>query len=125
MDELFKTSFQIIAVVGGARSAYVEAVRAAREGDFNHAEELMKKGDEKYLAGHDVHAALIQREAGGDPVNMTLIISHAEDQLMAAESFKLMAQEFIEVYRHLFAQKAEQGVLLGTCEDDVSATVDL
>lgn len=101
MDELVQVSFKIIAAVGGARSLYVEAVKAAKEGDFDHAEELMKQGDESFLGGHDAHTELIQREAAGDPVNMTLIITHAEDQLMAAESFKLVATELIDVYRHM------------------------
>ena len=101
MDELVRTSFQIIAAVGGARSCYVEAVDAAKKGDFEKAEELMKKGDESFLNGHDAHTGLIQKEAGGDPVHMTLMITHAEDQLMAAETFKIVATELIDVYRHM------------------------
>ena len=101
MDELVRISFQIIAAVGGARSSYVEAVGAAKEGDFDRADELMKKGEESFLAGHDAHTSLIQREAGGDPVTMTLMITHAEDQLMAAETFKIVATELIDVYRHM------------------------
>lgn len=101
MDELVRTSFQIIAAVGGARSSYVEAVAAAKAGDFEHADELMKAGDESFLGGHDAHTSLIQREAAGDPVNMTLMITHAEDQLMAAESFKIVAAELIDVYRRM------------------------
>ncbi len=103
MDELQKASFQIIAAVGMARSSYIEAVAAAKTGDFDKAEELMKAGDEQFLKGHDAHTELIQREAGGDPVNMTLIITHAEDQLMSAESFKIVATELIDVYRHINA----------------------
>ncbi len=101
MDELVRTSFQIIAAVGGARSSYVEAVAAAKAGDFERADELMRAGDESFLGGHDAHTSLIQREAAGDPVNMTLMITHAEDQLMAAESFKIVAAELIDVYRRM------------------------
>ena len=101
MDELVRTSFQIIAAVGGARSSYVEAVAAAKAGDFERADELMKAGDESFLGGHDAHTSLIQREAAGDPVHMTLMITHAEDQLMAAESFKIVAAELIDVYRRM------------------------
>ena len=101
MDELVRTSFQIIAAVGGARSSYVEAVAAAKAGDFERADELMRAGDESFLGGHDAHTSLIQREAAGDPVNMTLMITHAEDQLMAAESFKIVALELIDIYRRL------------------------
>ena len=89
MDELMRVSFQIIAAVGGARSSYVEAVKAA------------KKGDEGFIEGHNAHNGLIQQEASGNPVDMTLIITHAEDQLMAAESFKIVALELIDIYRRL------------------------
>lgn len=104
MDELQKASFQIIAAVGMARSSYIEAVGAAKDGDFARADELMKAGDEQYLKGHDAHTELIQREASGDPVHMTLIITHAEDQLMSAEGFKIVATELIDVYRRIDAQ---------------------
>ena len=35
----------------------------------------------------------------GSAVN--LLILHAEDQLMSAEGFKIIAQEFIDVYRRM------------------------
>ena len=101
MDELMRVSFQIIAAVGGARSSYVEAVKAAKNGDFDAADELIKKGDEGFIEGHNAHNGLIQQEASGNPVNMTLIITHAEDQLMAAESFKIVALELIDINRRL------------------------
>ena len=101
MDELMRVSFQIIAAVGGARSSYVEAVKAAKNGDFDAADELIKKRDEGTIEGHDGHNGLNQHDASGDPVNMTLIITHAEDQLMAAESFKIVALELIDIYRRL------------------------
>lgn len=104
MDELTMTSFQIIAAVGGARGAYAEAVRAARDGEFEDAAALVRRGDESFLRGHDAHTELIRREAAGDPVSMTLMIAHAEDQLMAAETFKLVAIELIEVYRRMDAR---------------------
>ncbi|MDO4428789.1 MAG: PTS lactose/cellobiose transporter subunit IIA [Atopobiaceae bacterium] len=101
MDELMRVSVQIIAAVGGARSSYVEAVKAAKNGDFDAADELIKKGDEDFIEGHNAHNGLIQQEASGNPVDMTLIITHAEDQLMAAESFKIVALELIDIYRRL------------------------
>ena len=104
MGDLERISFKIIAAVGGARSAYIEAMHAARTGDLARADELVKQGDESFLGGHDAHTELIQREAGGDPVTMNLMITHAEDQLMSAETIKIVALEFIELYR----QRAEE-----------------
>ncbi len=81
-EELAQASFQIIAHVGDARSCYLEAISRANSGDYDGATKLMERGAEMFRKGHAAHAGLVQREAGGDPVSMTLMITHAEDQLM-------------------------------------------
>lgn len=100
-EELAMTSFRIIAAVGSARSAYIEAIHAAKDGDFDRAERLMQEGGTCFLEGHDVHTELVQREAAGDPVMCSLMLTHAEDQLMSAESFKIIAEELIDLCRRV------------------------
>lgn len=112
-EELAATSFKIIAAVGSARSTYIEAVDAAKEGDFERSEKLIAAADACFLEGHDAHTNLVQREAAGDTVSMTLMLAHAEDQLMAAESFKIVAQQLIDLYRRL-ADIASAGALTST-----------
>lgn len=102
MEGLELTAFQIISAVGTARSSYIEAIQKAKEGDFEGAEQLMKEGDEMFIEGHHAHAGLLQVEAdNGQGSAVSLIILHAEDQLMSAESFKTIAIEFIELYKRL------------------------
>ncbi len=96
---LTPVSFEIVAHVGEARSCYIEAVHAARTGDFDRALALKAEGEAAFRKGHASHAALVQREAAGDPTLMTLMLTHAEDQLMSAEGFGILADEFIDVYR--------------------------
>ena len=40
-------------------------------------------------------------EAKGTPVASSLILVHAEDQLMSAEGFKIIAEEMIDNYRRI------------------------
>ena len=40
-------------------------------------------------------------DAGGELQEGGLILMHAEDQLMSAETFRVMAEEFIEVYKRM------------------------
>ncbi|HRM20099.1 MAG TPA: PTS lactose/cellobiose transporter subunit IIA, partial [Trichococcus flocculiformis] len=47
------------------------------------------------------HASLIQKEAAGEKVEFSLIIMHAEDQMMAAETTKLLIEEMIEMFKQL------------------------
>ena len=100
MEGLELVAFNIISSVGTARSSYIEAIQKAKEGDFEAAEALIKEGDEVFVEGHNAHAGLLQQEAEGGPGStLSLLILHAEDQLMSAEAFKTIAQEFIEVYK--------------------------
>jgi len=102
MEGLELTAFQIISAVGTARSCYIEAIQKAKEGDFDGAEKLVKEGDEMFIEGHHAHAGLLQIEAdNGQGSAVSLIILHAEDQLMSAESFKILALEFIELYKRI------------------------
>lgn len=91
--------FQLITAAGGAKSNYIEAIQKAKEGLYDEAAELIKQGDEMMKQGHEPHTDLVQQEAAGKPVEMGLILTHAEDQMMSAEVFKVMAEEMIELYK--------------------------
>ena len=100
MEGLELTAFQIISAVGTARSSYIEAIAKAKDGDYEAAKQCIKDGDENFALGHNAHAGLLQKEAKGENT-VSLLILHAEDQLMSAEGFKIIAQEFIELYQRL------------------------
>lgn len=102
MDGLELTAFQIISAVGSARSSYIEAIQKAKQGDFDGAEQLVKEGDEMFIEGHHAHAGLLQKETDeGQGSVVSLLILHAEDQLMSAEGFKIIALELIDVYKKI------------------------
>ena len=82
MEGLELICFEIISSVGMARSLYIEAIQEAKAGNFDHAK-------------------LIQQEAGGEATQMTLLLTHAEDQLMSAEAFKILSQEFMDLYKEI------------------------
>lgn len=103
MEALIADCFEIISYVGTAKSSYIGAVGLAKEGKFDEAEEMVKAGDDAFKLGHDVHLKLLQRTAAGDEIPFTLILVHAEDQMAGAETAKVMATDFIDVYRELCA----------------------
>lgn len=103
MEGLELISFQIISAVGTARSLYIEAIQKAREKKFDEARQCVLEGQEIFLEGHHAHAGLVQQEASGEPVAYQLLLVHAEDQLMSAETFSILAEEFIAVYERLAA----------------------
>lgn len=101
MKELELVSFQIISNVGVAKSCYIEAMRLAENEKYDQAMEKIKEGDQSFLKGHEAHASLIQKEAAGETVTPTMLLMHAEDQLISTETIKIMCQEIIRLNEEL------------------------
>ena len=79
-----EAAFEIIATVGTAKSMYIGA------------------GTEIFNEGHSTHLNMLQQSAiDNSNVEFSLILLHAEDQLMQAESFRVIAEDFIDVYEKL------------------------
>ncbi len=95
MEEI---DFRIIASVGTARSIYIEALGCAKEGAFEEAHAKIAEADAIYAGGHEAHQDLLQLQGEGEEMPFDLLLVHAEDQMMSAECFKVMAMELIEIY---------------------------
>ena len=100
-EELELACFQIITHVGTARSNFIGAVKLAKEGKFQEAEEMMSAGDEEFAEGHHAHMDMLTKEANGELGETGVLLVHAEDQLMSAETFKIMSEELIDIYKRL------------------------
>lgn len=94
-------AFQIIAAVGTARSLYIEAIDLASEGNFDEARAKIKEGEEAFNGGHQAHGELLTKFANGELPPMDILMTHAEDQLMSAEAFGILANKFITLYEKL------------------------
>ncbi len=98
MEEMALKCCEIISAVGTARSCYIEAIHKAKDGDYDEAKKLIEEGKKYFIEGHEKHLDFLQQEAEGN-LTVGLILLHAEDQLMSAESFGILAVEFISVYQ--------------------------
>ena len=92
---------EIISSVGQARSYYLEAIQEAKSKDYETCNECIRKGNEAYAKGHRIHQALIQAEAGGQHIDLDILLTHAQDQMMSAEGFKILCDEFVDLYRRV------------------------
>lgn len=101
MNEMELIAFEIISNVGMAKSLAIEALREARECNFVVAEDKLEEAKKFLLEGHHAHTSLIQKEAAGEKLDFSLIIMHAEDQLISAETIRDLAVEIIAMYKDL------------------------
>lgn len=100
-EELEEVAFTIIASAGTARSCYIEAMDKAEAGKFEEAQGLLEEGQKTFIGAHDAHFGLIQKEAEGKKAEFALILMHAEDQLMSAEAFGILAERHIALAKRL------------------------
>lgn len=101
MQELELISFEIISNVGMAKSLAIEAIREARKENYEIAKNNLVECNNFMLKAHHSHSSLIQREANGEKVDFSLILMHAEDQMLSAETIITLANEMIEMYIEL------------------------
>lgn len=91
---------QIITDVGTARSKYIEAIQEAKAGNYESCNQLVKEGNACFAKGHRTHAQLLEMNVNHQ-ADVNILLIHAEDQLMSAETFKLLCHEFMDVYRRI------------------------
>ncbi|WP_097003300.1 PTS lactose/cellobiose transporter subunit IIA [Lacrimispora amygdalina] len=84
---------------GNARSSAIEALRAAKTGDFKKADELMEEADNTLKEAHEIQTEMIQNELNGNKVDVGLLMVHAQDHLMNAMTVMDLCKEMIDILR--------------------------
>lgn len=100
-DEQEQGSFEIIASAGEARSLAYEALRAAKGGDFEKADELMQHSKDASLKAHNMQTEMLVQEAQGNHLPVDVLLVHAQDHLMTSMLAQELIAELIEVYKSL------------------------
>lgn len=98
-SDLQTTAFQMIALVGEAKSKFVEAISAAEEQNFTLADELIMEGTKLLGEAGKLHLPIVTHEAQGNNLEFSVIFMHAEDQYLTTDLFKTIAQKFVNVYK--------------------------
>lgn len=62
---------------------------------------MIQEGNTVFREGHYAHASLLKMEASGDQIQVTLLMLHAQDLLMRAANFKILAVELIDLFEML------------------------
>lgn len=96
---------QLIMHGGDAKGNAMEAIAAAKAGDFVTARERIQAADEALLNAHRAQTGLLTQEASGDTVEVSLLMIHGQDHLMTAIAFKDLANEIIDVYEKIETSK--------------------
>lgn len=98
-EEMELTTVEIIAYAGDARSKYIEAMRAAEEGNYDKADALVVEGNDLILEAHNTQTKLLQMEASGEHVIVNFLTVHAQDHLMTVMLLRDMVKTILSLYK--------------------------
>ena len=97
-----KTAFDIISLAGDAKAELQLALKFAREGKFDKAQEQIDKAAPQLQKAHELQTQeLLTREANGEKLQFNVLISHAQDYLMTTYTLKDIVAEIVNLYKLL------------------------
>lgn len=99
--ELEENLIEIISLSGEVKKKFLKAVKHAKNNEPEEAEDVFNEADDQLIKAHLKQTELINKEAGGDKLESSLLLTHAQDHLMTAILLKDMAKEFMDLYQRL------------------------
>lgn len=91
----------LIMAGGSTKGASMEAIQAAKKGDFEKADEKLKEADKYLIDAHNAQTGMLTEEAKGNHVKVNLLMVHAQDHVMNAITFRDLAGEIVDLYKKL------------------------
>lgn len=102
MDKTYEIAFKLILAAGDSKSESMNAIRAAREGNFEKAKSLCEVARVKLTDAHKIQTDLIQAESRGEEFKLNLIMVHAQDHLSMALMNLDNAHEMTNLYKMIY-----------------------
>lgn len=102
MDEKTLEAVMGLIINGGdAKSNAMEAIKFAKEGDFDKADEKLQAAHDSLIKAHNSQTEMLTKEANGEKTELNLLTVHSQDHLMNGITFTDLAKEIVEVYKRL------------------------
>ncbi len=99
--DLEEVSLELIIHGGNARAKAHEALKAARNNEFDKAKKLMTEAEQEIKTAHETQTKLLQSEGEGAKMKADLLFVHAHGHLQTAMSEKELIEEMINLYKRL------------------------
>ena len=97
----------VIIHAGNSRKFVNEAIVFAKDFNFEMAKEKLEQAKKEITSAHKTQTEVIQAEARGKPIEITLLLTHAQDTLMTAMSEVHTAKHMIDLLQLIHDLKTE------------------
>ena len=106
MDEQsLKSCCELLQIAGEVRSAAAQALAAARSAQFEEADRRLLEAEHRLDDARALQLGMLQTEAQGAQEPCSLLLVHANDHIMLAETACESTREYISLYRAIDALK--------------------
>ncbi|MDU6522538.1 MAG: PTS lactose/cellobiose transporter subunit IIA [Enterococcus sp.] len=107
MDEKqLERAMQLISISGNAKSLAIQAMDAAEKKEFQLADEKLLEAKKILHEAHNVQTEWMSAEMGGEVVEKTILLIHAQDHFISADTILLISQKLINLQKELVKIKA-------------------
>lgn len=101
-EELLEKIMMGVAIAGNAKSLGKEAMGYANSGDFLEARKTLLEARKSFLEVHASHFELIQKEASGEKLDISLLLIHMEDHVMTTSLFLESLEDQINLIERVY-----------------------
>ncbi len=105
--DMESTVMELIINAGEARSCAMQALRAAKKGDWAEVDVQLAEASAASKRAHDVQTMLIGMDEGCGKIPVNLVMVHAQDHIMTSMLAREMIEELIEIQRQLQGKEAK------------------
>jgi len=93
------TVMELIINAGEARSCAMQALYAAKRGNWDEVDDLLAQSTAASKLAHGVQTELIGLDEGEGKVPVNLVMVHAQDHIMTSMLARELVEELIELHR--------------------------
>lgn len=97
MEQLEMAIMNIIINAGDCKNHAYMALNLVSEEKYEEAEKEMGLANDALAKAHDAQTDMLQKEAAGEKVELSLLFVHAQDHLMTAISEKNLIEQIMEL----------------------------
>ena len=97
MEQLEMAIMNIIINAGDCKNHMHIALSLVNEGKYEEAEKEIELANDALAKAHDSQTEMIQKEASGEKIELSLLFVHAQDHLMTTISEKSLIEQIIEL----------------------------
>ena len=101
MEQLEMQIMNIIINAGDCKNHAYMALNKVNEGEYEEAEQEMQLANDALAKAHDAQTEMLQKEAGGEKVDFSILFVHAQDHLMTAIEAKTLIEHIIKLHKKI------------------------